>query len=439
MRGATLRSSSSDASFSDDPSEAFATLFRVLDAERKGVLEGESLDKAFLAVLGFSFECSDRATSLSLVEFTKICGRLSSQNPRLNVLGNITNYLDGLNKRNVPEVTNNDTGKERRGRLLAGQNMSYEWIRKCNDMDARTCRAEAAALTVDVCEKGGYILDGTLFKLGFCKSMLAGTRIVKVPVELHVDNVKKTSRSSRPLVKKHRPGSMIQVGVELASKGLKVAVVNAASAYHAGGGFLEGGRHALEESICTQSTLYHSLLVAKHQSKKQNVVPSGLDCSLDRKWQRYIPEDGVVLSPNVEVFRDGTATGYQFRSEVTRLAAVVSLAMPNCNAKVRDAPVDFPANPDDYFPLISAKFKAALNAATQVDADTLVVCDAGCGVYQNDPATVGHTFGKVLREYFLKNFSEVHIAGSSTFADAVERAIQRRSRRSENRDPNCCA
>jgi len=183
-------------------------------------------------------------------------------------------------------------------------------------------------------------------------------------------------------------------------------------------------------------------LIAKHQSKKQNVVPSGLDCNLDRKWQRYIPEDGVVLSPNVEVFRDGTATGYQFRSEVTRLAAVVSLAMPNCNAKVRDAPVDFPENPDDYFPLISAKFKAALNAATQVDADTLVVCDAGCGVYQNDPATVGHTFGKVLREHFLKNFSEVHIAGSSTFADAVERAIQvdhRRSRRSENRNPNRCA
>ena len=29
--------------------------------------------------------------------------------------------------------------------------------------------------------------------------------------------------------------------------------------YHCGGGFMSGGRHALEEAICTQSTLYFSL------------------------------------------------------------------------------------------------------------------------------------------------------------------------------------
>ena len=35
--------------------------------------------------------------------------------------------------------------------------------------------------------------------------------------------------------------------------------VNAASAYHAGGGFVTGGRHALEEAMCVQSSLYESL------------------------------------------------------------------------------------------------------------------------------------------------------------------------------------
>merc|ERR1719343_1342972 len=42
-------------------------------------------------------------------------------------------------------------------------------------------------------------------------------------------------------------------------EGRGVAVVSAASAYHCGGGFLTGGRHALEEAICTQTTLYQSL------------------------------------------------------------------------------------------------------------------------------------------------------------------------------------
>jgi hypothetical protein len=39
----------------------------------------------------------------------------------------------------------------------------------------------------------------------------------------------------------------------------KVVAVNAASAYHAGGGFATGGRHALEEAMGVQSSLYEAL------------------------------------------------------------------------------------------------------------------------------------------------------------------------------------
>ena len=48
---------------------------------------------------------------------------------------------------------------------------------------------------------------------------------------------------------------VLDVGEKLARQGMKVAVVNAASAYHAGGGFSTGGRHALEEATCMQTTL----------------------------------------------------------------------------------------------------------------------------------------------------------------------------------------
>ena len=37
----------------------------------------------------------------------------------------------------------------------------------------------------------------------------------------------------------------------------------------------------------------------------------------------HLPDDGVLLSPMVEVFRDGANDGYAFRDAVTVLAAVV--------------------------------------------------------------------------------------------------------------------
>merc|ERR1711990_120926 len=89
--------------------------------------------------------------------------------------------------------------------------------------------------------------------------------------------------------------SAIEKAETMAQEGFKPATVSAASAYHSGGGFTSGGRHALEEAFCSQSTLYPSLQqVVEAQSGKQT----------------HIPEDGVIISPDVEIFRKGTDQGY---------------------------------------------------------------------------------------------------------------------------------
>lgn len=46
----------------------------------------------------------------------------------------------------------------------------------------------------------------------------------------------------------------------------------------------------------------------------------------------------------VEVFREGTNEGYGFLDQACTLEAVISVAMPNCNEKMADSPVD--AHPD---------------------------------------------------------------------------------------------
>merc|ERR1719369_2367284 len=79
------------------------------------------------------------------------------------------------------------------------------------------------------------------------------------------------------------------LAVRLGTDGKAVAVISAASAYHVGGGFSTGGRHALEEALCMQSTLYKCLKSAWRQAGVSKGSP-------------YIPKDGAILSPDVEIF-----------------------------------------------------------------------------------------------------------------------------------------
>lgn len=175
-----------------------------------------------------------------------------------------------------------------------------------------------------------------------------------------------------------------------------------------------------------QSTLFQSLKVAKDQATRSGILPPA-SCCPPRKvdgsqWDCYIPEDGVVLSPNVEFFRGGTAEGYPFHPAAQCIAAVVSVAMPNCNQRVRDAPTDAPRTRDAYLALLSKKFTAVLAAAVQAGAQSLVIPDAGCGVYENQPRDVGRAFGEALRWRFPGAFAEIHLVGQQAFADAAEEA-----------------
>lgn len=189
---------------------------------------------------------------------------------------------------------------------------------------------------------------------------------------------------------RHERGTVPEVAMRHSRYGHSVAIVNAACAYNAGGGFLSGGRHALEEFLCAQSTLLPSLQVAVERAGRQRIT--------DSKLRRlYIPEKGVVLSRGVELLRDGPSAGYAELPEPVWLAGVVSVAMPNRNGFVRDSPVDTRRG-TAYEKVVSAKFVALLSAVSRCNANVLVIPDVGCGVFQNDPREVGRLFGIALRE-----------------------------------------
>lgn len=209
----------------------------------------------------------------------------------------------------------------------------------------------------------------------------------------------------------HSRETVLEIAARRAQQGKRVVAISAGSAYHVGGGFLTGGRHALEEAMCMQSTLFFSLQRAAQKAQERDLR--------DAQGNRiHIPEDGAILSPGVEVFRDGTAAGYAPCAHGrTWLAAVISVAMPNMNPNMTDCPTEHRSK-SAMKTLVERKLHAVLQGAARVDAEVIVVPDIGCGVYGNHPSVIGSAFGRVLCGYH-SYFSEVIVTGSDEFFNEV--------------------
>jgi len=141
----------------------------------------------------------------------------------------------------------------------------------------------------------------------------------------------------------------------------------------------------------------------------------------DFVFKELAPEDGVIFSPKVEVFREGTADGYPFLENPCKLGCVISIAMPNANDRIRDAPVDMPPK-EEYLSVIDKKLRTLVGTCVQAGITHLVMTDVGCGAYGNNPKEVGKAFGAIIKEHFPQAFSEILLVSGRTFADAAEAA-----------------
>jgi len=318
----------------------------------------------------------------------------------------------------------------------AGANTTYHWLRKANAEEDRSSRRQLAALTTRASDCRGYIVGGShTVLLKHVSAMLDGTCLVSPSCGLWPPEALLTAPVAATRLRVVRD-VVLGAARARARDGARVAVVNAASAYHCGGGFGTGGRHALEEAMCTQSTLYASLERAERICADAGVPAPAWAQPVRRRdgkaWHMHVPDDGVVLSPFVEVFRQGTERGYCFDDATLTLEAVISVAMPNCNPRMSDSPMDAHPDTTGYTEQLERKWRAVLVAATRCVAnpiDCLVVPDAGCGVFLNPPAQVGAALGRLLRGEFAGFLAEVVIAfpgGSAgdAFANAVRNALE---------------
>lgn len=292
---------------------------------------------------------------------------------------------------------------------------SFEWLRTANDPGSRRLRLAAARETRETVSRGWYWCSDERVPLASAELAEAGTRILAPSAG--VWPALPAPRRGRPPVTCRRAasGTVPAVATALARGGRSVAAVSAGSAFQVGGGFSTGGRHALEEALCVQSSLFRCLESAWRHAGAAAGSP-------------YIPADGCVLSPKVEVFRDGTSAGYAVLPRPVELTCVVTMAMPNLNPCVRDTPLDTFSDPAAYHGALRKKWRAALHAACVAGATDVVCPDAGCGVYQNEPSAVGAALAEVLRAEFAGHFEALWLVGSDAFCAAVGAAAPAEAR-----------
>lgn len=155
----------------------------------------------------------------------------------------------------------------------------------------------------------------------------------------------------------------------------RIGVLNFASARHPGGGFLRGA-HAQEESLARSSGLYYSL----------RQYPQFYE--FHRAQETTLYSDRMIYSPACPVLRDDEGN---WLAQPYQVDFITSPA-PNAGAVTRNEP----ANRGRIVPTLTGRAGKVLALAAHHRCEALVLGAWGCGVFQNDPATVAQIFASYL-------------------------------------------
>jgi uncharacterized protein (TIGR02452 family) len=156
-----------------------------------------------------------------------------------------------------------------------------------------------------------------------------------------------------------------------------VACLNFASAKNPGGGFLSGSQ-AQEESLARASGLYATL-----QTQPDFYT-------YHRQLGTSLYSDHVIFSPNVPVFRDD----YDCLLATPWVTTLLTAAAVNAGAIRRNEPQRVPL----VVPTMEQRARMVLGIAARHQCEAVVLGAWGCGVFQNDPATIASVFAGVLAE-----------------------------------------
>ncbi len=183
----------------------------------------------------------------------------------------------------------------------------------------------------------------------------------------------------------------------------KIAVMNFANAFHAGGGVVKGAG-AQEECLCRTSTLYPLLY---RRTLRDSFYKHHHDLNTPKASDSLVYTEGVIICKTDEYLPK------RMSKEDWVTVDVITIAAPDLRDKSNKyAPLVDGGTYMNNAELFGYHVKRAihmLTCAAAKGADTLVLGAFGCGAFQNDPEVVARAYKTVLHE-FPKIFRKIEFA-----------------------------
>lgn len=175
--------------------------------------------------------------------------------------------------------------------------------------------------------------------------------------------------------------------------GSKIAVMNFANAFHAGGGVTKGSS-AQEESLCRCSTLYPLLY---RRTLRDTFYKHHHDLNTPKASDSLIYTEGVIICKTDEDYP------LRMKKEDWVTVDVITIAAPDLRAKSNQyAAVVGNGTCMNQAELFGYHVKRAihmLTVAASKGADILVLGAFGCGAFENDPCVVARAYKTALEEF----------------------------------------
>ena len=185
--------------------------------------------------------------------------------------------------------------------------------------------------------------------------------------------------------------------------GSKIAVMNFANAFHAGGGVTKGSS-AQEECLCRTSTLYPLLY---RRTLRDSYYKHHYDLGTPKASDSLIYTEGVVICKTDEDLPKRMPKEDWVTVDVITIAAPDLRTKSNVHAELVGGGTYM--NSAELFGYHVKRAIHMLTVAAAKKAEVLVLGAFGCGAFENDPEVVARAFKVALQE-FPKMFKRIEFA-----------------------------
>ncbi|MCR5251656.1 MAG: TIGR02452 family protein [Lachnospiraceae bacterium] len=183
----------------------------------------------------------------------------------------------------------------------------------------------------------------------------------------------------------------------------KIAVMNFANAFHAGGGVTTGAG-AQEECLCRTSTLYPLLW---RRTLRDSYYKHHHDRKTPRATDSLVYTEGVIICKTDEDLPQRMPKEDWVSVDVITIAAPDLRDSSNIHAPLVSGGTYM--NKAELFGYQVKRLIHMLTCAASKKADVLVLGAFGCGAFRNDPAVVASAF-KTALDVFPKVFDRIEFA-----------------------------